>query len=71
VRDRDEMIDRVRRIGEIDRARCRARARERFNSGRMARDYEGVYASAIAARRGSPARPLAPSGVQLARVAMR
>jgi glycosyltransferase involved in cell wall biosynthesis len=71
VRDRDEMIDRVRRIGEIDRARCRARARERFNSGRMARDYEDVYASAVAARRGSPARPLAPSGVQLARAAMR
>ena len=71
VRDRDEMINRVRRIGEIDRARCRARARERFNSMRMARDYERLYGHAIAARRAEPARPLAPSGVQLARAAAR
>ncbi len=69
VRDKGEMIDRIRRIGEIDRARCRARARERFNATRMARDYERVYASAIAARR--EVRPLANSGVQLARAAMR
>ena len=71
VRDRDKMIDRLRRIGEIDRARCRARARERFNSTRMARDYERLYGHAIAARRAAPARPLAPSGVQLARAAAR
>jgi glycosyltransferase involved in cell wall biosynthesis len=71
VRDRDEMIDRVRRIGEIDRARCRARARERFNSARMARAYERVYGHAIASHRASPARPLAASGVQLARTATR
>ncbi len=71
VRDRDEMNDRVRRIGTIDRARCRARARERFNSMRMARDYERLYGHAIAARRAEPARPLAPSGVQLARAAAR
>ncbi len=69
VRDEAEMMDRVRRIGEIDRARCRARARERFNATRMARDYERVYASAMAARR--EVRPLAPSGVQLARAAGR
>jgi glycosyltransferase involved in cell wall biosynthesis len=69
VRDRDEMIDRIRRIGEIDRGRCRARARERFNATRMARDYERVYASAIAARR--EVRPLANSGIQLARAALR
>ncbi len=69
VRDEAEMLDRVRRIGEIDRARCRARARQRFNSSRMARDYERVYASAIAARRAP--RPLAPSGVQLSRAALR
>ena len=69
VRDEAEMLDRIRRIGEIDRARCRARARERFNSARMARDYERVYASAIASRRDP--RPLAPSGIQLARTAAR
>ncbi len=71
VRDKDEMIDRIKRIGEIDRARCRARARERFNSMRMSRDYERVYADAIASRRDSPPRPLAPSGVELVRAAMR
>jgi glycosyltransferase involved in cell wall biosynthesis len=70
VHDRDEMIDRVRRIGEIDRAKCRARARERFNSARMARDYERVYASAIASRR-EPLVRRAPSGAQLTRAAMR
>jgi glycosyltransferase involved in cell wall biosynthesis len=69
VRDRDEMIDRVQRIGEIDRARCRARARERFNATRMARDYERVYAKAIAARR--DVRPVANSGIQLTRAAVR
>jgi glycosyltransferase involved in cell wall biosynthesis len=69
VRDEGEMMDRIRRIGEIDRVRCRARARERFNATRMARDYERVYASAIAARR--EMRPLAESGIQLARAAMR
>jgi glycosyltransferase involved in cell wall biosynthesis len=71
VRDEIEMIDRISRIGEIDRARCRARARERFNSARMARDYERVYADAIASRYAAPPRPLAASGVQLARAAMR
>jgi glycosyltransferase involved in cell wall biosynthesis len=71
VRDQDEMIDRVRRIGTIDRARCRARARERFNATRMALDYERVYAGAIAARRERLGRPVALRGVQRTRVAMR
>jgi glycosyltransferase involved in cell wall biosynthesis len=69
VRNREEMIDRVRRIGEIDRLRCRARARERFNSGRMARDYERVYAQVIAAHAhgaSGPVRHVANSGVSLA-----
>jgi glycosyltransferase involved in cell wall biosynthesis len=70
VHDCDEMIDRVRRIGEIDRAKCRIRARELFNSARMARDYERVYASAIASQR-EPMRHLAPSGVRLTRAAVR
>ena len=69
VRDRDEMIDRVRRIGTIDRARCRARARERFNGMRMARDYERVYARAILQH--SAPRPRVRSGVELARAASR
>jgi glycosyltransferase involved in cell wall biosynthesis len=68
VHNREEMIDRIRRVGEIDRTRCRARARERFNSARMARDYERVYGQAVATRR--PRRPLA-SGVLLAGTAAR
>jgi glycosyltransferase involved in cell wall biosynthesis len=69
VRDRDEMIERVRRIGTIDRARCRARARERFNGIRMARDYERVYARAILQQRVPRSR--VRSGVELARAASR
>jgi glycosyltransferase involved in cell wall biosynthesis len=69
VRDCDEMIDRVRRIGTIDRARCRARARERYDAMRMARDYERVYARAILQHRAP--RPRAGSGVDLARAASR
>jgi glycosyltransferase involved in cell wall biosynthesis len=48
VRDLPEMVDRIGRVGSIDRARCRARARERFSSRRMARDYERVYEEAVA-----------------------
>jgi glycosyltransferase involved in cell wall biosynthesis len=33
----------VRRAGEIDRARCRRRAEERFSSERMVSDYEAFY----------------------------
>jgi glycosyltransferase involved in cell wall biosynthesis len=73
VHGRDEMIDRVRRIGEIDRAACRARARERFNAGRMARDYEEVYADAIAAARrpASPSPTVVMSSAPMARSATR
>jgi glycosyltransferase involved in cell wall biosynthesis len=56
VRDAREMAARLRRLGGFDRARCRARALERWSSMRMARDYEGVYAAAIAASRGEPRR---------------
>ncbi len=71
VRDREEMIARTRQIGAIDRARCRARARERFNSDRMARDYERVYAQAIATQTGPRRRWPASSHVELARTASR
>ena len=66
VRNREEMIDRLRHVGVIDRERCRARARERFDSVRMARDYERVYAHAIAARREVGVRPQAFSQVEFA-----
>lgn len=71
VQSREEMVDRVARIGEIDRDRCRARARERFNATRMARDYERVYADAIAGHRGGAVRPVASSGIELARAVQR
>ncbi|MBV9947215.1 MAG: glycosyltransferase, partial [Myxococcales bacterium] len=53
VRDLGEMIERIRQVGALDRARCRARARERWSADRMARDYERVYERAAAA----PIRP--------------
>jgi glycosyltransferase involved in cell wall biosynthesis len=39
----DEMVDAVGRIGEIDRARCRAEAEQRFSPVAMADGYERVY----------------------------
>lgn len=51
VRNKEEMIDRVRRIDGIDRAQCRWRARERFGSMRMARDYLRVYEQAAKTHR--------------------
>ncbi len=46
VRTVDEMVNRIGRAQSLDRSRCRARARERFSSCRMARDYERVYEEA-------------------------
>lgn len=43
VRDVDEMARRIREIGSFDRARCRARACERWSSLRMAREHEALY----------------------------
>lgn len=50
VRDAREMVDRVRRIDDIDRIRCRERARSRWSSSRMALEYLGVYQSVAAHR---------------------
>ncbi len=38
-----EMVLAIRRLGEIDRQRCRIVAQDRFSAQRMARDYEAVY----------------------------
>jgi glycosyltransferase involved in cell wall biosynthesis len=46
--DENEMIAAVQRIGEIDRGRCRAEAERRFSPGRMAEQYEAVYARVTA-----------------------
>jgi glycosyltransferase involved in cell wall biosynthesis len=39
----DEMIDAIRRIGEIDPEECRRVARERYSSARMVSDYMNLY----------------------------
>jgi hypothetical protein len=39
------------RARALDRARCRARAAERYSAERMARDYVAVYEAAVATRR--------------------
>jgi glycosyltransferase involved in cell wall biosynthesis len=43
VRNVAEMADRIRRLDQFDRARCRARALERWSSLRMAREHEALY----------------------------
>ena len=42
-RDADEMASRLRAIAGFDRARCRARALERWSASRMVRDYVALY----------------------------
>ncbi|HZP42476.1 MAG TPA: glycosyltransferase family 4 protein [Candidatus Binatia bacterium] len=51
VEDVDAMAAAIARADTIDRARCRARAVERFGAERMVRDYLRVYAAAIAETR--------------------
>jgi glycosyltransferase involved in cell wall biosynthesis len=70
----EQMADRVRRLGAIDRSVCRARARERFSSLRMAHNYERVYQAALRGRH--EARPAIfrshfPRGIQIAPAANR
>ncbi len=43
VRDAAEMTERLRAIGSFDRARCRARALERWSTERMAREHVELY----------------------------
>lgn len=40
----EEMAQCIARVGAIDRVRCRERARERWCTQRMAREYEAIYA---------------------------
>jgi hypothetical protein len=54
--DEDEMVDAVGRLGEIDRARCRAEAERRFSPAATADQYERVHAGLV----GAPARTAAP-----------
>jgi glycosyltransferase involved in cell wall biosynthesis len=54
VRSEDEAVDALRRIGTLDRMRVRATFERRFSTRRMAEDYLGVYAEAIAGARRHP-----------------
>jgi glycosyltransferase involved in cell wall biosynthesis len=49
VEDEGEMADAIARVGEIDRGRCRASARERFDVSAVAESYERAY-ERVAAR---------------------
>lgn len=51
VQNVDEMAARLRALDGFDRARCRARAIERFSYRRMARDHVALYERLIAERR--------------------
>jgi glycosyltransferase involved in cell wall biosynthesis len=46
----EEMAQCIARIDHIDRARCRERARARWCTERMAKEYEALYATLIEAR---------------------
>ena len=47
VRNIDEMVDAVRRIGSIDRKRCRRYALTNFSAEKMAEGYEALYQKII------------------------
>ncbi len=53
VEDEHEMVRAVGRLGEIDPARCRSSARERFDVAPVAAAYERAYATVVS-RAGSP-----------------
>jgi hypothetical protein len=46
----EEMAQCIGRVRHIDRARCRERARERWCTRRMAKEYEALYAQLIERR---------------------
>lgn len=48
VEDVDGMVEAVKRIGEIDRAACRAHAIQNFSAMQMAAGYEAVYRRLLA-----------------------
>lgn len=50
VRDEDEMAAVVEKAADIDPARCRQTAAERFAPDRVAAGYESVYRDALRAR---------------------
>jgi glycosyltransferase involved in cell wall biosynthesis len=55
VEDEQEMADAIRRLDEIDPARCRSSAEERFVAAPVAEAYEHAYESVVRSPR-SPIR---------------
>jgi len=49
-RDDDEMADLLRRVGELDRAACRASVEARFSTARMVADHVALYRRLLARR---------------------
>jgi glycosyltransferase involved in cell wall biosynthesis len=52
VRDVDDLVSAVTRIGEIDRAACRGRVDRLFSDRAVIAEYLSIYAEMMAARRG-------------------
>ena len=52
VDDLDSAVSAARRVGELDRRRCREEFETRFTAERMARDYVEVYHDLIRAPAG-------------------
>jgi len=61
----EDMVSAIGRLGEIDRARCRAEAERRFSPGAMASAYERVYEDLL--RRSGHCAPVAWNGSRPAR----
>jgi Glycosyl transferases group 1 len=57
----DEAVQAIKRLGELDRRKVRARFEQRFSAGRMARDYICHYKTVAAAqtKAGESRRPAA------------
>jgi glycosyltransferase involved in cell wall biosynthesis len=50
VDDVDQAVAAVAGIGQLDRARCAARARERFSADRMVEDYLAIYRKIVSSK---------------------
>jgi glycosyltransferase involved in cell wall biosynthesis len=59
VDNEQQMAQRIGELGSIDRARCRERARARWCSTRMAREYAELYQHVARGRRAKPALRIA------------
>jgi glycosyltransferase involved in cell wall biosynthesis len=58
VDDEDEAVDALKRLGELDRRKVRARFEQRFSAARMAQDYVDHYKRVAAANASDTAIPI-------------